>query len=188
MDRKAIAKANARLHKMHQALERMKTGNSPSEIEGAWGDFIFAASTAYNSLLQGSKTNNKSKDWFNKRKNERRKDPLLLYVKEARNSEEHGIEDITKRTNSQIHLTSQGDQVTLRSDGRQWHVVSQKGNVRYPLDRVRLIPVKNGYGDTFDPPESHLGQPLADISPVGVAEATYAYIKAMIEDAQTLPD
>ena len=188
MNKQATAKAATKLERLTRSVEAMKTAESSEAIEDAWVDFLIAASTFYSTLEQGAKTNDKSKAWFGRKKHERRTDQLLRYLHHARNAEEHGIARITGRSNSKIFLKSKGAAVMLQSDGKNWNVVSQTGDVEYPGDVVTLVRVQDiRFGDWFDPPEQHLGQNLNDTSPPAIAELGAAYLGEMLSEAKALP-
>jgi hypothetical protein len=97
MDRVALRQAKSRLAKAEAAVTRLNTAKTFDETETSWSDFLTAAATIYTKLEQGSKTDKKSLSWFSRIKGLRRSDPLLRYVHQARNSDEHGIVDITLR-------------------------------------------------------------------------------------------
>jgi hypothetical protein len=49
----------------------------------------------------------------------------------------------------------------------------------------RLVPVID-HGDKYDPPTEHLGVPLKDRSPLGVADLGLAFLRSMTDDAAKL--
>ena len=56
-----------------------------------WVDFSVAWKSAYNKVEQAAKDTPQERQWFGSVKNERKHDPLLRYLFEARNDEEHGV-------------------------------------------------------------------------------------------------
>jgi hypothetical protein len=49
---------------------------------------------------------------------------------------------------------------------------------------IKLITVKDSrYNDSFDPPTTHLNQPIAHISPIGVARLALPYLESLIAEA-----
>lgn len=185
MDANAFAKAKARLERMARSITDIEAATTYAEVADAWERFIFAASTFYSALQQGAKSNGAANAWFGRMKHERRIDPLLQYVHQARNAEEHGIAPITSPTNSKIHLTEKDSEVTLRSNGRSWDVISQSGAVLYPMERAKLATVRDDrYHDSFDPPQTHLGAPILDQSPLGVARLAQAHLISVLKQAE----
>jgi len=189
---KAIAQAEDRFAKAERAVERLRIAKSFSEAEGAWSDFLAAASTIYSKLEQGSKTNGRSTAWFGRAKKVRKDDPLLRYLHHARNSDEHSIADITERKPGSWGIT--GDVILNGTIGGPGSVLNVTGTnpARPPRvfvkpSRLELIRVTDDrYGDAFDPPAEHLGKPIEDNTPLPVAELGLAYLKAMIEEARRL--
>ena len=145
-----------------------------------------AAGGFYSALEQGAKVNAKSKAWFGRQKHQRKKDPLLRYVHQARNAEEHGIRQITQRQNSEITLEP-GAEVKLTSDGKSWQATNIKGGVKFANNIVCLVRVQDArFGDWFDPPTSHLGSDLEDVTPLTVASLCLAHMKALLTEATSL--
>jgi hypothetical protein len=187
MDSTAIAKAYRKLAKLRGALETMRNTTNVEQIESSWEEFILAAGSIYSVLEQGSKSSGKSTAWFGRRKNHRKKDPLLRYLHFARNSEEHGLEKITETGSSSIEI-GPGASIKLVSDGvSRWNIVESNGLITPKNDVVCLARVNNTkFSDFADPPSEHLGQKLDNNLPVAVAEAAARYIELMLEDAQSL--
>src|SRR5690554_4837888 len=96
MKRPAVEKARARLSRASESLSLIEASDSYESFQSAWTDLLIHLNSVYSILEQGSRGNGKSEAWFGRKKNERRTDPLLQYVHQARNSDEHGIEPITK--------------------------------------------------------------------------------------------
>lgn len=84
----------------------------------------------------------------------RNTDPLLLYLRQARNAEEHSVQSIAADWNANLRLS----QVEGNRIHAQWD----------PWNRS-LLPVKNR-GITYQPPRDHLGKNIAGATEVGAAE------------------
>lgn len=100
MDSEAVEQAKVRLQKAEKALQELQAATNYDGAESAWIDFLVAASTIYSKLQQGAKSNAKSRAWYASKKKERKEDPLLRYLHQARNSEEHGTERVVARGGS----------------------------------------------------------------------------------------
>lgn len=154
-------------------------------FEARWADFLMAANGVYTKLEQGSKGNEKSGCWFKRQRSNQKQDPLLRYLRQARNAEEHGIRRVTERVSSKIMLEP-GGSISLESDGTQW-IVKSAERVVPALDRVILVTV---FGTTFndrcDPPRRHLGQPLTNAAPQTVAALAITYLQSVLEEARRL--
>ncbi|MBI4684714.1 MAG: hypothetical protein HY755_05905 [Nitrospirae bacterium] len=83
----------------------------------------------------------------------RRKDPLLSYLQQARNVDEHSISDLVKDWEPKFEAEQKGDKVEFT--WQKW-------------DRP-LLPVKNR-GVVYNPPISHMGKNIEHLKRKGKAE------------------
>lgn len=83
----------------------------------------------------------------------RKKDPLLHYLQQARNVDEHTISELAEDWEPRLEVKQTGNKVEIR-----WQ----------PWDRP-LLPVKNR-GVTCDPPKTHLGKSIEHLKGKGKAE------------------
>lgn len=84
----------------------------------------------------------------------RNTDPLLRYLRQARNADEHSIQNVAGEWNANLRV-SQIDESSVKLDWEPW-------------DRP-LLPVSNR-GVVFDPPREHLGKNITGKLKNGVAE------------------
>jgi hypothetical protein len=101
-DSDAIRHSLARLAKAREALQRLAAATTPDEAEVSWSDLLLAGNAIFSKLEQGSKVTGTAVGWFGRVKKTRKDDPLLSYMHHARNAEEHGIEDVTKRCQYEV--------------------------------------------------------------------------------------
>lgn len=198
----ALAKARQHLDQAKEAAAKLTLDNGFKPYEQAWSDFLSQASRFYSKLEQGSKGCGKTEGWFGRKKHERRKDQLLSYIHHARDSDEHGIDHITRqRADGRSIKFPEATEVTTRmwmkrnADGtldvRDVSVVTPDGKFeREELvnPRVELVTVHDRrYGDSFDPPIMHLDRPIVDKSPSHLAEMAIRYFEGMLDEASKLP-
>lgn len=194
MNKTALRHAWERLHEARSAVEALKRSKSFADSERAWSKFIAASSTVYSKLEKGSKGNVKCEPWFGRVKHERKKDQLLRYVHHARNADEHGITDITKRSGARLVL-----QGTLRhgappsasvANGERalWLTnirgTKPDGAIDFTPAQVRLVTVFDDlHGDAFDVPTEHLGAVLkSKDDPIEVASLALQYLDRIVRD------
>jgi hypothetical protein len=198
-DSPAIRHSIARLAKARDALKRLECSKTLDETESAWLDLLMAGNGVYSKLEQGCKCNGKAMAWFGRAKKARKDDPLLSYMHHARNSDEHGIEDITKRVkagDATITIREpfdpsklEGVQLFVGTDNRgNVHVKSSNedvvSTVMYNRPSITLVQVKDPrFNDSFNPPYEHLGIKLTDISPASIGGLFVQYITKLIDDA-----
>ena len=186
MKPQAYIQADARLDKACRALERFAAAANPIEMASHWGDFLIALGGIYTKLEQGAKGNGPCNGWFGKKKHERRTDPLLSYLQQARNAEEHGLGDVTQIAGSGVSIPP-GAMALLHTDGHSFTATNIIGEVTVPRDRVKLCPV---YDDRsakwFAVPTVHLGKPVENNSPGVVGSLGLAYLDALLKETKSL--
>ena len=191
MNKTAIEKAKKRLDKARVSLNRMQSSMNFDEFESAWSDFLLAANSVHSILEYGARNSPQSRQWYGTKKNQRRKDPLLSYLHQARNVDEHGIAPVAKRNPGGIRVGggsfSEIDQVAIDMGLMSKDALPASGNFPPILaipSHIFLVTVTDDrFGDSFPPPEEHLGTPLSDKSPNGVAAAGLAYLERLYDEA-----
>ena len=198
MNPAAIEKAKGRLEKARTILAELATGKSPSyaRFQAQWTDFILALNGVYSVLEQGSKVSPQSRQWFGAKKRERREDPLLQYLHQARNADEHGIAPVSRFERPQFQIVPGtgnpdaikgvaigDDKIEIIAD-----VEAAKGvQFLVTTPAVFLIPVTDDrFGQTFNPPTTHLGQQLPNSYPLTVATKGFEYVENLVQEAGTL--
>jgi hypothetical protein len=116
-----ILKLADRIFKVRSAVAALRAADNADKIDAAWLEFLRSASRFYSTLKASSNASGKAKAWYGRQKNTRKRDPLLSYIHQARNAEEHGLRHITVRDSTQVVLHP-GGQVWFRSDGMRWHI------------------------------------------------------------------
>jgi hypothetical protein len=90
------------------------------------------------------------------------------------------------------HIASLGMELEIRSAPQPGEVLSEPSGriitrlaaeVRFYPERVRLVPVRDR-GRVYQPPSNHLGTPINDASPIGIATLAVAYLEAIISEAE----
>jgi hypothetical protein len=100
MDQRALIKAQRRLSVAQKAIERLPETADFDAFSEQWYIFLHAAKGVYITIEQGAKASAQSRQWFGRKNNERKSDPLLRYISEARNDDEHGIAEPVARAPS----------------------------------------------------------------------------------------
>ncbi len=143
MNAKAIAAAREVFDRAQHEAERAVTGKGHAALAAHWSSFLVYANRVFTKLEQGAKAG-PAKGWWDGIKRTRKEDELLRYIQHARNADEHGIGPITPR------ISAKRMGVSFGPDGVR-HLVAPEATLMVPVyDR----------GKRYDPPESHLGQPL----------------------------
>lgn len=197
MDPRAVIKAKARLNIARQQLESARVSNTYSEFSDCWYLFLVAAKNVYTTLEQGAKANAQSRQWFGGKKDDRKCDPLLQYLFQARDDDEHGLADVTKLEPGHLAIGkaapgySRSMTISMSADERGVPTIHElQSNDGLPVlienipSRAVLLPV-TGRGHIIYPvPDSHLGSAISDQSPVHIGELGLAYLTALVADAE----
>jgi hypothetical protein len=196
----AFEKALEHLELAKVAASKLTLDSGVKAYELAWRDFLAEASRIYSKLESGSKGNSKSEPWFAKKKHDRKKDPLLQYIHQARDAAEHGFHYVT-RTRARggtisfpkTQEVSVSMHVKMNEDGtmdiRNPTVKTPEGEFNQMLleePRVELVKVLNR-GRWYDPPEMHLGKPIVGRTPASIAALAIGYLGGLLGDAGKLP-
>src|SRR5688572_5831588 len=192
MDKDAYRQAWEQLHKARSAHRAISMAQSYGQQETAWSDFLDASWVFFNKLQAGARGHGRSEPSCGRIKRERENDSILQYVRQARNSKDHGIKPISARRGGTFAIS--GD---VRIEGLQ---TDSMGNVRIKRltslnkDRpvkvhmrsphIELITVYDDlHGDSYDPPRAHLGRPVDDLSAAAVSDLALQYMERVIGDA-----
>lgn len=159
------------------------------KVAKSWSDFLIYANRIYEKLSAGANTS-KTRAWAGRMIFQRRKDPLLIYLHQARNSDEHGFDGIVKLVPSSItNLTGaplEMQELIGPADARGYQFTLPPGGiVSIKPAHAEIVEVHDRrHGDSFPPPTSHLGKPLANHDVSHVAGLSLAFLEGMVLDAQ----
>jgi hypothetical protein len=201
MDKAAVDAARECLDRAKAELVAMQKADSFKKMEEGWSNFLTMANRVYVKLEQGAKVSGPSKGWFGLKRHERKVDPLLKYIKNARDVDEHGLQRITDRQDGGVGVkfpTATNDApVRVKSGsigGGQISFELEDPNTPVVIEivpsAVKLVEVIN-HGDRYQPPEEHMGQPISRIHPVAhphpvaVASLTVSHLEALIDEAES---
>ena len=192
----AIDIAKSRLRIASRSLDALRSSNDrPQEFTEHWFVFLTAWKGVYTVLEQGSKATAQSRQWFGGKKAERKADPLLQYLFEARNDEEHGLfvsvhhtqGGFAMRTTQEITtgVTFKFDMATGEAIGTAPDGKAVVELIQHTPPGPELRPVTARGGVIYEPPFEHLGKRI-DIRPLPVAEVALAYAQALVAEAEEI--
>ncbi|WP_152542049.1 hypothetical protein [Sphingomonas sp. RIT328] len=190
-----MTKARSRLRVAQKALDELLRCDVRDEFIDTWYTYLVAAKAVHTTLEQGAKASAASKAWFEDRRVERKSDPLLQYMYESRNDDEHGLSAPVEYQPPTVEFgendggstyelvdTEHGSQVrlTVRSkDG------SSLVRIRARIPMMVLRPV-TGKSNVYPPPRLHKGEILDDLLPTQAAELNLRHLSWMIDEAEGL--
>lgn len=193
MDQKAVTKAQSRLRVATKAAGELEGCETFDDFCDTWYTFLVAAKNIYTVLEQGAKVSAQSRQWYGGVKDFRRNDELLTYIFEARNDDEHGLENSAELAPGHLIIGKSipGTSQSVRIDG----MIGPGGTLRVTsLDgkpvaieakgpHARLVSVTARGDRTIFPPTRHLGDAIGDASPLNVARLGLIYLEKLIEEA-----
>jgi hypothetical protein len=169
----------------------MRECNDFETFTDLWYTFLTAAKNVYTTLKKGAKSP-QDRQWFGGKENERRTDPLLQYVFQARDDDEHGLDEIAEHVNASLGIGvrkegyATGVILNTLPDGRL-HVQSTDGLpvlIESRAAHVRLKAVTGRGPVTYSPPKAHLGNGIDGSYPGPVARMAVAYLEALVAEAE----
>lgn len=195
---KAVEKAKRRLNLAGTTLAELDACNNYDQFdlfEQKWYVFLSATKAIYTILEQGAKEDAGRRQWFGGIANQRRQDPLLQYMFQARNDNEHGIDLVADRVDGiwGVGMPSDIDcwiEFKLGEKVNGVHAIedfksSHGGFVTSAPGAIILTKVVGRDKKVYLPPTEHKGLPLADCSPIGVANATFDFLSNVMAEAST---
>ena len=171
------------------ALQRMGQAENLAELEEHWKDFLHRVDRAWNKALDHFGKSPKWGGWCGRYVKARKSDPLLSYLVNARNADEHSITDIVRHQRGWVAVgpadlgSYRVNSLTI-TDGRIQVDSPDPTRVTFSPERMHLLPVKNR-GVDYPVPRSHQGKPIADPSAIAVAELGLVFYKTMLDAAET---
>lgn len=188
-------KAHQRLRLAGQSLAQLEQAPNFQAFEDVWLNFLLHANGVYVQLEQASKISPQARQWFGLKKRQRKDDEMLQYVHQARHADEHSVEKVAAVEPGYMGIGkaapgySSSMVFNTLPDGRL-HVRSLDGKpvlIEVKPPTIQLRPVTGLGPVVFNPPSSHLGQPLPDRSPATVARHTFQFLSALVVEADSLP-
>jgi hypothetical protein len=190
MNKTAVEAAYSCLEQAKDAVKTMESADGFDAMEKAWTNFLIMSNRIYTKLEQGAKTDGASTAWFGRKKHERRKDPLLRYIKNARDADEHGLERVTERKPGGVEVKFNADEPDKPVNMERGHISTGSSGIemsfkfgeptsvmiQHTPPSVRLVEVTN-YGDKYQPPDS---------DPITVARRGVTFLETLIAETESL--
>jgi len=179
----------AELRAAARALAGMRSAKSLEEFEAEWKEFLTCLEKVWNKVERSCQPmRNRFEPWQGTYHRLRKKDMLLRYLKQARDADNHSIQDFTK-----IKPGSRGIRFANPRGGYIKHMEIRGGEITsYEGDAIVVedkaphpvaVPVKNN-GEWFNPPTSHLGQQVTTHHPVALAELGLKFYEEYVNEVE----
>lgn len=156
---------------------------TPEVYEQEWRKVLSALERLWGKANSHFGKSREWKPWSEEVVRLRKTDPLLRYLRVARNTDEHTVEPIADR-----------EVITKTFEATREVYYDEKGRIApspfakpprliVTAHRMRLLPVKDR-NETIPVPESHLGSPIEGHLPLVVAEAGVRYYADLLDRAE----
>ena len=172
-----------------KAIAGMRNAKSMDEFETDWRSYLNAIEKLWQKVerccqhIRGT-----FEPWQGTYNRLRKKDMLLRYLKQARDADNHSIQDVTK-----IQPGRRAYRFANPRGGYIKHMEIRNGEVvHYEGDPMLVeetpphpvaVPVKNS-GEWFNPPTSHLEQPVPNQHPLLLAELGLKFYSGYLDEVE----
>lgn len=179
-----------------EAVEAMTTTKVFTVFYRTWQDFLIRIERAWEATERGIRGSPGYQAWFRPYAQQKRRDPLLVFLSQARHAETHAINPTMDHPLRLVLRDKYGHPFSLREvrstldhDGAltiDIETEPEDSLLSYEVAHVpsppRLIRFRNR-GVWYEPPTSHLGAPLTSIDPLTVARLGLAFYSAFVKEA-----
>lgn len=191
-----LEQAQGRLKLCRRAIVALEEARiSAREFQVHWLDFLIQWKGTYMKVQQAAKDTPQELQWFGAVNTERRRDPLLRYLYEARNDEEHGLALSASHSPNLYHVRAERDysgEFLVRpvgpteievfgSDGKP---IGQQIGFELGTSKLEEITEKDGKRKV-PPPTKHLGEPMAS-EPMVAASLGLRWLEALVLTAEAM--
>jgi hypothetical protein len=165
---------------------------SLDDAERAWLSYLTEIDTVFEKLDRAASEGEAAR-WWEGVRHERRKDPLLRYIHQARNSARHGLVEIA--TQRPGHFAISGGDIDIdylhmengRASGRVYSVNPERpAHAVSRAASLQLVDVVDKYKNVHAVPREHLGAPIHFPSPQAVAALGLRYVTALVARGRDL--
>jgi hypothetical protein len=182
-----MQKARAAFAHAQKDLVDLKASNDFLSIERHWSAFLDNVNRVFTRLEQAANVTQKGKNWWGSQVYEWKKDPLLRYIRAAKDSTHHSIQEVAKpnpgrATPITSPLPGELEQVheAARKVGKPYAIL---GAFEVVLPHVEVLDVENR-GVTFQRPASHLGIPVTSTTPAGIGDLVLVHLEKIIRQVE----
>ncbi len=185
-----LKQARAELESAQRAIDAMNSSESMERFEAEWRYFLSCIEKSWVKVERSCESKrNEFQPWQGKFQSLRKKDMLLRYLKQARDADNHSVQDLAdiepgKRLMNFVNPAG-GYVKSLKIDG-SGNILHYEGDPMVVVDKAPqpiAVRVKNN-GEWFNPPNSHLGQPITSQHPVNLANLGLAFYIDFLKQAE----
>lgn len=195
-----LIKAKGRLADATENFVRFLGATTLATYTDAWSKFLISSAAVFNILEASARHTPQGRQWYGGVRAKGRKDALILYMRQARNAEEHGIDPVTDpepigiwvdfvegaNTINLKHIRPDDVGNPVKSLIRPEIWVENQPEITLKGPKRKLLPVTSREGDVFHPPSMHAGMPLPVGDAAEAGKAYLSYIQKLVAEAEGL--
>ena len=187
--------AARKLIEAEAAISKMRLADDRVTFESGWCDFVDSLQEFWVRFLhEGEMVSSRFRPWVGRIERERKRDPLLNYLYQARHQSQHGMLPVDWGTSRLVFGRGFSGRLyglrtfadgTYEAKAESLSHPEQPFPVEYDFGDPQLPTIENTrYVQRFPPPREHLGVPLPDASPVNAALVAFGYYRSVLASAQ----
>lgn len=173
------------------AIQRMSNAKTIEGLEDEWKVFLNSIEKVWIKTERSCQTiRNKFQPWQGAYARERKKDSLLRYLKHARNSDQHTIQETMQKKDASSSMYVEGGPGVTHIESlviQNGQVVEYRGNKPLILEnlpnRIELLPVQDN-SKWYNPPRWHKHIKLAWPAPIDVAVLGFEYYREFLNELE----
>lgn len=173
-----------------EAIEEMQVAADVDRYEKAWLDYLHYLERSWHKLERMPEA--MSQHDLSRARQNRKSDPLLSYLRHARNVDQHTIEQVARKHPGGLKISggTQGGTIHRGSffgDGRVSNLVSEGAlHIEFLPEHMGIVGVTNR-GVFYDIPTHHLDIPLNSLVPHDLAQLALDYYKSFVSGSELGP-
>ncbi|WP_022697945.1 hypothetical protein [Euryhalocaulis caribicus] len=188
MDQKFFARSEAALAEAERFLQELEQEQDLARQAAAWANFLnhFKRSVV---RLSDATNQTGTKNWSNAYQNENKSDPLISYLIQAKNADEHGVHEVSKQElgHTAINLTGDTYIRNLVIDGDRIYGDGYGAPLAVTVvpPHLELVNIENR-GRVYRVPRFHRGKRLTELTPLTAGQTACAWMSKKLNEARQL--
>lgn len=171
-------------------LEEMKTSGDLEDAERCWNGFLNHIEQVFEKVrLACSTVCKKYPSFISPINAQRNNDPLLVYLKQARNTLHHGLAEVSGRDAEHFEHKVYGDKISInRMVIKAGKIVEYDGNrpmhTDFVPEKIIAVDIVNRM-IRYPVPTDHLGTPIYTQNPLEIGGHGLAYYQRFLEKVES---
>lgn len=175
-------------------IEKMKETTDFSEFQEYWFNYLTRIERAWEYTDRILKKKKGAQQWMAPYRNFRKKDPLLIFLRQARNAEMHSVSTTINKPLEMAINDKSGrgfrlDSISAKLEKGTLTINMESPDLIVDVD-VSLIPTNpevvkfKNKGKWYNSPWHHLDKRIVDLHPVCLAEMGLSFYRAFLEEGE----